>query len=1512
MLSFLFLHGCSKIQFSEYNIVLPFKLKDHKSPTFNLTAYRGNVKFVSLNEKLLTVQPNPSRRDQSSAMLVVHHEGPNPERVNISVTSPSDEPIIFPVYIEGIHSAVIETRRKYLYTNITIDEYSIKPKNEFGDIIETLDGYDVEWIFNSSVIRRLSQGEIDRDTIGSKLESHIFVQGILPGKFSLGAKIANTVIVPNVTITIIDPIYLLPSSKTMLPGCNFQAKLCKKNYNTYNNSCDQIDLPKEKYFFSSQDENIVTVDQSARIHAVHIGTTQVRVTNKEFALNRVDMNIEVVSPSKIFIPEQWIIIGEAPSTDGAIFYDHNNNILDKPAHIDWQLTDEYKNLGNHTVTATAFGKSTQFRVHVYERPRFDPDDVVLPLHHNEYYPNLIYGSGDFTWSTPNIKGIIIGMFHNIISYEVGKYQVIAHDNILNVDAILHVTIEKMVDPRFVFPRTEFIPNENVSYTFQVRSQGGRPFTHLDPFTVTSAQPNIVHDSDDILTSISKGFATITCKITDYEQITLIGVYEPLSVTKIITVDNVEEETPNLDRQDGPMQWPDSKKPKATITCGNAKVELIDDTYLRLRSSYNGMCKLSVVNEKTAANPSPRPDSVEFQVRAIKIDSIAIVVIDPKSKNIPESGLAKSTVNTTEILDLQGKDVKIPAIHQPELKIFAFSEGKNLIGEYSHPKQIIQVGDRVFNKTSQIPLLDDETLITVIMPESLQVRPVSVKVIPIQKITLQENISIYDKSETGVSIPISGGTGNYTIVSGSGATIDGNSLTLMPSKANLERKVTVKDYFIDEYKETIVVRTEAPARLVIEGPDVCVVGTIVRFKPHVLSAFNNEIPTTFEDYTASTPGLTHDHDNEWAITATSEGRIDIVMSALGLSGSRILIVLNKIMIDPENVTMFPGETLIPHIIGAGKNDIVIFSTTDKDVANMDGNILRAVSAGKCVITARIEGKPILGEANLTIHVLHIKDFKILQFPEHPYVDSIIHLTPIFETDIGPIIPRTTTWIIEGNNQWEKLYDNSVIIRANSNQSIYVNVTSLLESVAQYIEVDDKLELETPREISIPVNHPYTIKVKNNLPANHSVLCSEKGLNVQNGTITGTKPGRYVVKTDYKQQWQVTQVTVSTPEELYLQTDAASILPIPLDINGQQYTEFSHDNLKYNVSKEAILNNERYSFGEVEEPTYVQFTFADGKNYAVKNTTLISHSMVYPEAPFVMKGASLQFSCAAKRPRWSSSNDYVVTINDYGLAKAVKGGRSTISCDNKHTTPITVVELRQIQINERIPMKEYAIEPSYTGAIGSAAGQQVYLPNDIQLSCSWNAPSCGEVKVVSPNNLSNAYCQVILYSKRTCPQYIDLNATITSRITGLEVTGHKKIIYESDVWGVPSYMQIMLTKEHPSKFIPVKPSKDEIIVYKDAHYEVEFPENGGFIIKATKRFNGQGKVILEYNGTKTEAVGERVEIDINPTNVAVVQPNLWDRLLFILSVICTVVLGLYAAYMLGQSGNLPAFSPYKTRN
>ena len=148
---------------------------------------------------------------------------------------------------------------------------------------------------------RLSPDETDYSTLYSNLDSHIIIQGLLVGKSSLGAKIGDSVIAPNVTLTILDPIYLEPSYKKVLPGCEFYATLCKR-IKSDADRCYKIDLTKTKYFFTSDNDKISTVTNDGKVHAVNIGVTQIRVSDQEFPLNRGSMTLEVVAPYGIYIP----------------------------------------------------------------------------------------------------------------------------------------------------------------------------------------------------------------------------------------------------------------------------------------------------------------------------------------------------------------------------------------------------------------------------------------------------------------------------------------------------------------------------------------------------------------------------------------------------------------------------------------------------------------------------------------------------------------------------------------------------------------------------------------------------------------------------------------------------------------------------------------------------------------------------------------------------------------------------------------------------------------------------------------------------------------------------------------------------------------------------------------------------------------------------------------------------------------------------------------------------------
>lgn len=1538
MFTLLLLHAYSELKVSNINVVMPFKLPNHDPPAYNITAYHSRVTWSISNDKLIKIRPNPVRNGESSVEIQVLYEGKTSENV-LLVASSRDGEVTINIIIDEVKRVRIETNIQVLYANISFDEYNLRGYDKSGNTFSTLDNYDVEWKYNTTEVRRANITETDLVLPDGRdpPQSQIIIQGLLAGHSLLGAVLEGGVVADDIKLLIVDPIYLLPKEKTLLPNVDFELTLCRKHASVLpSEECDRIFLPKEKYAFSSNDERIGTVNNRGIIHSVSVGLTQIQVTDTRFHFNKGFMTLKVVNPARIMIPEQWIIIGDVPSTKDAVFYDAIGNVLEKPAHIDWQLTEEYKQLGDHYVTATAFSTSTRFLVHVYERPRFDPNTVVLPVHHNGYYPNLLYGSGEFEWASTNPDILTLerksDRKHRVITTKTGKVQVIAHDKRLNVDAILDVSVEKMINPRFIFERTEFIPDEEIEYKFEVQSESGRKFTYMDPYTVNSQNDTVVRSNNNKLTSAGAGFTNVDCRLTDYEQSVLIGVYYPLTVNSIVTfTTTIQEETPDIGRRNGPQTWPGAEAPTSVLKCGGVNVELIEGTLLKLSNSYKGICTLFVTNKKTQLNPNPRPDQVEFQVSALKIASLAISVTDKLSKNDPESGLVKSEYDpTSEIFALQNGHVKIPEVHKPTVTVYAYDENRELIGPYTHKHMKIMTSED--QEYDPYQYLKTTTTFTVIPPPALFVHKTSITVEPVPDIDvtgLDEKgmIFVNKNSKTGAILTVSGGTGHY-VIDGKDATIDGDKLTIMPS-TELERDIIVKDKYIDEYKKTIHANTEVPERLVILGPSVAIVRTTVQFKHEVWSTFGHKLSTEGEEFTTKTSGLEKipGTSDEWSITPQEEGRVWIIVEGMGLYASRPLEVLNQIKFEPDNVILYPGETFVPQLIGGGVGDKIIYASTNDSCANMNKGILGAINPGRCKITAIIKDKPFLGVANLTVRVLEIRGIRIERFPETPYVDSIIHLKPVLETDIGDQAPRVVSWNVIGSNQWEKLYDNSVIIRADRHGFVNATISCHGFNSTADIYVDPKLELTTPNKISLPVGIRYNISVNNEFKVDdHGIpkhnktavefksMCSDSSLKVlPNGTIFSDKPGRYIVAAQYKSQWVVTQVTVSGPAELYLQSDAASVKPIPLDIDGQEYTTYEGAKVTFNITNEAIVNNGRYAFS-VDDPVYVNFDVANHV-FKVSNTTMVSHTSMFPTAPVVIKGVTTEFKCAAKRPKWTSSNRQVAPITDTGIVKANRRGRAMIHCSPDISTPITVIELNQISLIERDPMKMYSIDAIYSGGISSQSGLDISYPSDLQLTCEWNAENCGKVIAVSGNNLSKAHCKIELFQRRTCPSVIQLTANVSSRLAGIDIRTRKLINYQSDVWGVPSYINITLTDKDNTAFIPIKPRKDDIIVEKPPGLNLEFPEEGGLKIIKTKYFAKESdSIFLEYTG-EGPAKGERVQIDVNKgdywSNSLNARSGWAEKFLFIFSIIFTVACALYSAYMLGQSGNLPPLSPYRQK-
>ena len=1535
MLAFFFSTLClSAFKVSDITVRMPFRLPAHQPPKYVLTAFDSNVKWECSDPTKVRIIENPRDHTRRSSITIeILHQGPHNEAVTITAKS-KEETVAIPVYIDKIKSVEITTKSRTIFRGYQVTPYGITCFDEAGNTFSTIDSYNVTWNYDAKQIRSVPLNETDlftkyKDGLPA---SEILIQGLEVGRKSLTATVNNEITSNVIEIDVVEPIHLVPPTKFMLPGAHFNVKLCTRNAFYQKNpdsdsTCEtKLKIPDKKYTFYSVNETVATVEQNGRITAHVLGRTDIKVNDEVMPLNRVQMSVEVINPISIYIPDQYILVGQKPSFDQAVFKDYfGSPILEKPDHIDWEYNKDYEKVGTHTITAEAFNTKTQFIVHTCEPLAFNPSEVTLPVRHNGYKPHLTGGSGYITFHGSNETVFSYSeIFGTIKAGEEGVATLTVHDEKLNIEATLFVNVEEMVNPYFTFPDREFASGENITYSFKTTTRSGRPFTYLEEYTVTSNDQAVVRDNHNELVAVEQGFANITCTITGYSQTVLIGVFQHVEIQTIVTVNT--NEPYDLSKQYGPLQWPESDKPVSSVQCGSARATIINDSILILRDKYKGQCTFTVQNPKSRLNPNPRIDSKEFQIQAEKIVNLAIAIEDHQSLNNPESGLIPSRVNETEALKLT--TVRVPSVHRVFYNVYAFSFDEKLesLGLYQHPQmKILDQNNESFVNGSYIT---EPTTLTLYPPPTVEMEPKSIYIIPIHNISTTNFVSIYLYADHGTDIPITNGTGHY-VTSGTDVTLNDNILTVYPAQtiSDMTRYVIVQDEYIPEYQAKIMVLTEEPAKLEIDGEDYTIIGSIVEFTVHVYSQKGNEIQADSLNFTTETDGLNQTAPNKWKYHAKYVEQVNIIISTQGATGTRKLNVLDQIKYSPDHLVLFEGETVVPTLIGGGANEVLEHEYSNISVANIVDGLLRAVKPGTTVITTTAPNMPRLGKATLVVRVLEIRSIKVLRFPDQPYVDSYIHLTPVLETDDGDQPPRSASWTIRGSNTWEKLYDNSLMIRADRPGKVYAEVSAHNRNHTVIIDVDPRLQFRSPSKLSIPIGGNYTLQLVQpieNVEYTITTLSGpQSGLVVDsNGFIQTAAVGEYVVVARFKSQVVGTLVKVSIPAAVFLQSEGtSSVRPILLDIDGQEYSSHNGVLFTFNITNQYVSESGKYAF-IIDSPTYLSVV-ANNTYFSVYNVTLLSDTLISPQSPIVIKGVETEFICAAKRPLWMSANPFAVSITQEGVAKAERRGRATIFCTDDISTPLTVTEIQALEIQERQEMHEYSINPIFAG--GKFDPRQVVYPKDLQVTCRWNAPDCGRVYASSSSTLNDTSCIIELYKARRCPSLITLEAIASSRIANMSyLSTLYQIHYDSDIWGVPSEINATVSKRDPKVVVPLLPKENEVrIISGVVGLRTAFTPKGFEITADFNSFKGRGTIKLEYTGNKDSPdeslrkyIGEQIQINVFESNRSGIdygdgkKPFL-DRLLFNISIILTCIFGFYAAYMLGQSGNLPPLSPYKGR-
>jgi hypothetical protein len=1538
MLSLFTITAFSALKVSDINVRMPFKLHGQRSPRYTITAFHPNAKWENRDPDLVKIIENPKNRFNSSITVEVKHEGPRSEAAVLIAqvqNGKTTEDVQVTIYIDEVKSCVITTTARVLYVNSSIDLFTLTGFDVAGNTFTTIDSYKVDWIFNSSEIRRVPVNETDLYESEELAANKILVQGMVLGGRPLGAIINEKIEAPAISLDIVEPIYLVPSEYSMLPKSHFTPKLCSRNGGSRGGNPDKcikvMKIPDPNFLFTSDDESVATVSSNGRIDANNTGSIQIRVIDQVMPLNRAQMRINVVNPSRIVIPEQYILIGQKPSCADAKFYDaRGRELTDIPDDIKWELTKEYEEVGRHIIKATAFNTTTSFVVHTCEVPKFNPSSVILVKGQSGYKPVIVGGSSHFTYTVSDEEVIKYSKFTGKISaIKEGETVLVAHDEKLKLDAKLTVYVEEMYMPRFEFNDREFLAGEKIDYTFKTSTKSGEQFTYLEPYSVQSNDQSVVRSESNTLTAVSQGFANITCKITGYEETILIGVFQHVQVRTLITF-NVNE-NPDLNKRFGPLQWPGMDKPIPSVVCGNTNAKIIDESTLSINDKYKGQCTFSIQNKPTKENPNPRKDSINFTVMATKIVDLAVVLRDELSENHNESGLIGSGINPFESLEIT--EIRIPAIHPIVFDVYAFANDEKFesIGAFEDPSMSItdQDGNQIYNKT----LITKPTILTLTPPPTIDVPEKRVKIIPVHNISTTEFVSIYRYSEKGLEYEIFNGTGEYVIKEGNNANITDTNLVIYPAELipEMSRTITVADKYIPEYTFTVSVYTEEPAKLEIEGENYCIVDTEAEFTVHVFSLQGNEIQADSLHFTTETENLRQISPTKWVYSSKYAEQVNIIISTRGAIGSKKIDVLDQIKFSPDNMTLFVNERVKPIVLGGGVYNELKFESTNESIVNFNDNILQAINPGYVNITAIVPDHPKLGIANLTVRVLNITGVKIERFPEQPYVDSYIHLIPFLETDAGLQSPRTISWSVEGCNNWEKQYDGSLILRADRVGDITVRCNTHELSEIITIPVDGRLKFATPTKLNLPIGSNYTVKLATELSGVQYTVqcaadCNNNGLTInENGHIETSVEGQYIVVARFKSQVAVTIITVSRPAAVFLQSiGTSSVQPNLLDNDGQVYDAANKVEFTFNVTSQYMSNNGTYTF-LIEEPTFIAVN-AFNEFFNVVNTTLLSNTLISPQSPVLIKGVETEFVCAAKRPSWYSANEAAVKISEEGKATAVKRGRATVYCTDDILTPVTVTEVQGIQLVKKDAgddkmYKLFDIVPIFIG--GKYDHKKVHYPKDLKIVCNWTAPDCGRAYAVATDNethhtLANAGCQIDLFNGRRCPSSAILNAYA---ISGDSEIVHDEIVIDLgvNIWGIPSQINATVTEKQPNVTIPIRTelNGDNVrIIDGSVGLRTQFTENGLEITVDFKGFKDKGTIHIEYIGEDTHK-GERMEINVfkGDTNTISFKKeeskSLLDRLLFNSSILLTCVFGFYAAYLLGQSGNLPALSPYKGR-
>lgn len=1563
-LSFIF----SKLKVSETSVRLPNKSPyESTTPYAIITCYAPNVNFDTKNAGILQINTVPSDSRTTKLNISVIYDGSESFDEVILKTHDGQSANI-QVFISPIDEIKIEAIAERLHVD---SYYRFKLKGySNGCVFTSLNGTALEWgssddkdhlpfitpLFETTPFKAEYE----------QLPNYITViKPIKEAETDLTCKLSHRPNVKQAThrLHLFNPIVFVPETLYMIQGSKIKLNISygcdDPNMHTIAKKGGEIDFSNnekvKKYRFESSKSAVAEVDEyTAVVSALTVGQTTITVKDTSNPIVAAQVNIYVQNPNSGEWEEQWIKPQsenkgnnkgpfEPDYTTMKLFY--NKQRLITPDTYKPTLSDEWKQPGTHKITATF--PDTDFTLsevaHTCPSPKINPSSVLLPLDTKHYVFVIRGGSGDFNleYDTQKLKVSRkpVSRFEGDDGYMYTNYSIevlsegqstieVSDLHFEDYHTQLSVTAAKLTSLELILNETEIYLDDNVEgYEIIGKDIHNHQFDAIENFRIDSSDRSIINSN---LRGVGIGFTQLQAISGDIQSPKKwISVYKHLDV---LTVSGLPKISTKFVWSNGPLQWGD-KEPSVSVTCKGIVPRLSDDYQnITFDNLYSGDCQLRVANPKTANNTNPRPDTFTFGVTTRDINYVLLHATDPDAVTVPSCNVLRSEIQETEVPASNERTVYIPYNHLINLEMYAYSDQNERLCLYNVEGTQIMVNDGHSTTPYTQPFRVHNDLSVTATVDS--VRVISLKVIVIHpiEIDIPTPIVLYNKNKDGIDINILKGSQQFSVIGDPRLDIktSENVIHSYPSsKVNPSRTVTINDICVSDGSYSFEIHTESIANVNVSGPTTGSVNTQLQYEISLIGSDGNRIsPESLQqvNWKIISPE-NHEFNKDTGIltfTPTKAGIEEIHVVADDIRGSLPVQIYDKMQFALSNQTLLVGDRKFLKLNGnPGLSKIVIESSDPEIITIEDGQVAVCKAPGVVQVTARFKDDNNIEPTYATIRVLRALDLLLtvdVKENTNLFVGSYAHVIPHIQTDSSDpefkFIPATTvTWNIKGNNNWEKLYDNSIIIQGDKEGAVTVK-GSIPQKFTKTVTIDfdERLKLLTPEHVKIPIGSTFDIKVVNNLPVKYQLnkLEGDSGNFVdENNTLHAKAKGRFILIVTYKQQWQAVPVTITEPVKLFLQSEAAQVLkPRVLDPDYQEYTPFNGGKVTFNTTYTYVNYDGQYSFSASatnNDPILIQSNCSIEPSWQVTHYALLfPRNRIHPTSPIIQKGAKLQLICQAPKPQFRSLTPQVASVTSSGLVTANSEGRAIIYCTDDIETRVTVVTFESVSLL-KVNETSYRIHIHY--APPNVAGMSLNLAEDMTYKCSWDADECGYSEMVEENG--QRYCRLNKYAKKYCPEHSVLEVNVQSIDTDLNLSSFSDVYIKSESFDMTSTVTIQITKGQRRSHFDVGPSITDNITYSCPEKMRLHPKPNSksiYILDFDEDFE-KGTVVFE-----DQYRGERLKLHIRSgstswsTRYLYLSHEKFDNLIFFVSMVLTIGMAIFVYLNLRPSQRLPPFSPY----